>query len=176
MPIALFPAASYQVQTEVIFRELRTELRRLLPDARIEHIGASSIPGAVSKGNLDLCVAVPAQDFLHTRQQIEALGFSPQDGELAAPQRCNLHASHYAVHVVVQLIETGSEHESLFTFRDALLNEPQLVAVYNAIKRESAPLDEQTYLENKAAFIRSVLASTATDATSVNPMPSPTAF
>jgi uncharacterized protein len=35
----------------------------MVPEAEIEHIGATSVPGALTKGDVDLLVSVPAERF-----------------------------------------------------------------------------------------------------------------
>ena len=41
-----------------VFDELRNGVAALLPDAEIERIGSTSTPGALTKGDLDICVLV----------------------------------------------------------------------------------------------------------------------
>lgn len=54
----LLAAADYQPALQALFDRSAAALQRLLPEARGEHVGASSIPGACSKGDLDICVIV----------------------------------------------------------------------------------------------------------------------
>ena len=46
-----------------VFEGLNAMLTALLPEARIEHIGSTSIPGSVTKGDLDICVQVEQSAF-----------------------------------------------------------------------------------------------------------------
>ena len=45
----------YQPAATHLFERVAEEVSRRVPDARIEHVGASAVPGAFSKGDLDIC-------------------------------------------------------------------------------------------------------------------------
>ena len=107
----------------------------LLPDAEVEHVGSTAVPGALTKGDVDLLAHVVADAF---------------------PTAVDLLADHYAVHqpqnwtsslasfkdaggteppVGIQLVVGGCADDALFgPFRDPLINEPALLAQYNALK------------------------------------------
>ncbi len=51
-------ASEYQESNNRLFEVYRAKIISLLPTARIEHIGSSSVPGAISKGDLDIFVGV----------------------------------------------------------------------------------------------------------------------
>ncbi len=48
----------YSSHVEFLFTKLSQELKLILPNARIEHVGSSSIAGSISKGDLDVFVGV----------------------------------------------------------------------------------------------------------------------
>ena len=55
MPIMLFfQAQDYQPKCQQLFSSYKNQIIQLLPSALIEHIGASSIPSSLSKGDLDI--------------------------------------------------------------------------------------------------------------------------
>jgi len=56
-------ASEYQDRVNQIFAALLSDLNTSLIRARVEHIGASAIPGAVSKGDLDVYIGVDKDDF-----------------------------------------------------------------------------------------------------------------
>ncbi|WP_371317042.1 GrpB family protein [Aeromonas sp. sia0103] len=47
----------------------------MLPKARVEHIGASSIPLAISKGDLDIFIGVESDELEAAVQLLTTLGF-----------------------------------------------------------------------------------------------------
>ncbi|PMG97990.1 hypothetical protein BCU78_05025 [Vibrio lentus] len=53
-----YPAEQYQAACHEMFERYERDIKKLLPTARVEHVGASSILLAVSKGDLDIFVGV----------------------------------------------------------------------------------------------------------------------
>ena len=49
-------AKSYQPKCKEIYQHYKTEIKKLLSNARAEHIGSFSIPNCISKGDLDIFV------------------------------------------------------------------------------------------------------------------------
>ncbi len=148
----------YQQKTQRIFENARTALAAALPKARIEHVGASAIPGAHSKGDVDICVCVAAEEFAVALTTIQGLGYVIKTDTMRAPQLCMLDWPDASLGLAVQLIERGSEFEFFFAFRDALLADPALVEAYNRVKHEAALLGDEEYREAKSVFIGCVLA------------------
>ena len=126
--------SDYQPLAQRVFDEVRTVLRTVLPTARIEHIGSSAVPGAISKGDLDICVSVAAINFQETLAKLQALGYSVKADTLRTEQLCMLEAPRKDISLAIQLIEKDSEFEFFHKFRDALLANPQLVDRYNELK------------------------------------------
>lgn len=153
----LFPPEQYQPNAEASFIAIKDSLRAVLPDARIEHVGASSIPGAISKGDLDICVIVERAHFAAYLDQILALGYQVKTDTLRTDQLCMLIPITPDDDHAIQLIEAGSKFQFFITFRDALRIDPNAVYRYNEVKRRAADQSEQEYRRAKSAFIVEVL-------------------
>jgi GrpB-like predicted nucleotidyltransferase (UPF0157 family) len=147
----------YQPVAHKVFDEVRATLQPLLPSAKIAHVGSSSIPGAISKGDIDICVAVPAAEFDATLATLEAQGYKIKTDTLRTPQLCMLNAPRRDISLAIQLIEKDSVFEFFHKFRDALTDNPDLVTRYNALKRQFADQGADVYRDEKAKFIRAVL-------------------
>lgn len=158
----LFLPEQYQPQTIALFNVVAARLGAALPCARIEHVGASSIPGAVSKGDLDLCVIVSAELFASTLAALEQLGYQIKADTLRTDQLCMLESDSATgpdeAHAI-QLIEAGSTFEFFITFRDALRASPAAVRQYNELKHAAAGLGVDEYRKAKRAFIDQILAA-----------------
>jgi GrpB-like predicted nucleotidyltransferase (UPF0157 family) len=157
MPMIIHPPSDYQPLAHRVFNEVRVVLQRALPNARIEHVGSSSVPGAISKGDLDICVSVLATDFKSGLERLQVLGYTIKNDTLRTEQLCMLEASRKDISLAIQLIEKDSEFEFFHKFRDALLANPALVDRYNEMKLKFSSQGSQTYRDEKAKFIRSVL-------------------
>jgi GrpB-like predicted nucleotidyltransferase (UPF0157 family) len=157
MPMKLLEPDQYQANAWMVFEEIRHRLHLELPNARIEHIGASSILGADSKGDIDICVIVSRGDLESAIEALRRLGYVDKQGTLRTPQLCMLVSLRSDVDLALQVIEEGSEYEFFILFRDALRMNRDLVRRYNQIKRESVHLGEEAYRNAKSRFIEQVL-------------------
>ncbi len=156
--IRIRPAAELEEETRAAFELHRQLVLVLLPEAEVEHVGSTAVPGALTKGDLDLVVRVDQAAF---------------------PTAIGMLSSHYAVHqprnwtptlasfkdpsssqpeVGIQLVVAGSAGDRLFgPFRDALIRDPALLAEYNALKRGLDGADYEAYTERKGEFVERVL-------------------
>ena len=160
--MSLLPAADYQPALLALFDRSAAVLRQWLPQAGIEHIGASSIPGAWSKGDLDICLLVPAHEHAAAVQRLCAQGCQVKPDTLRTPALCMLLAPPALAEgrdLALQLIARGSAFEDFLRFRDALRKDPALVAAYDAVKHRHWDEGEDAYRAAKARFIESVLAA-----------------
>lgn len=155
--VRIRPAAEIAASVAEAFGAQRARIARLLPRAEVEHVGSTAIPGALTKGDLDVLVRVPAERF-----------------ETAVAALCGLYAIHqpqnwtptYASFtddtsreppVGVQLVVAGSADDALFApFRDAMIADPALLAQYNAMKLRFDGTDYAEYTDAKHAFIASL--------------------
>ena len=160
VPVAVLAPRHYQEVAVAAYEDAELLLTAILPDARVEHVGASAVAGASSRGGVDICVAVPRGAF------DESLGVLCEAGYVQAPLRAHddgrdrqaaLAAPHAAVALTLRLVESGSAHEALMRFRDALRDDAALLARYDAIRIEAGALGAAAYAGAKARFIAAVL-------------------
>jgi GrpB-like predicted nucleotidyltransferase (UPF0157 family) len=60
-------------RVETLFTSDKHKLSSLFPDADIEHIGATSVPGSITKGDLDINVRVEPNDFQRAKEILAGL-------------------------------------------------------------------------------------------------------
>ena len=152
-----FDRSQFIYRIENIYLDVEATIIKILPNARVEHVGSSAIPGAISKGDLDIFVGVTQDDFLKAIDLIKHIGFSEKLDTLRTDSLCMMTSSTYNEDVAVQLVANGSEHESFLEFRDKLRSNPDLVSRYNQLKRDCKGLSHDNYREVKSAFIETVL-------------------
>ena len=74
--VRFLPPYQYRQENRKLYEEHKVQILEALPLARVEqHIGASAIPGAYSKGDLDILVGVPRDDMENSIEAMELLGF-----------------------------------------------------------------------------------------------------
>ena len=99
----LYSHSEVQESSQSIYQNPSLVLRGLLPSALIEHIGSTAIPGAVSKGDLDIYVEVPQADFASSLAVIQSVGFVIKEGSLRTSSLCMLESTEHQA-VAIQLV------------------------------------------------------------------------
>jgi GrpB-like predicted nucleotidyltransferase (UPF0157 family) len=155
--VKLLDTPEFQARAGAVFVSVAEQLAQLLPDARVEHVGASAVPGAITKGDLDICVLVAPNSHQSTVATLESSGYVVKTGTLRSPELCMLLSPRTDLDVALQVVAKGSRFEFFMHFRDALRADPLLVQQYNQLKRNFASQGAERYRDEKAAFIESVL-------------------
>lgn len=150
------PAAA-AANAETLFEAIRSTLRPLLPpDASIEHIGATAIPGCETKGDLDLVIRVSADSFPLCCSVLSGR-YAANTGSIRTETFAAFEDPTALMPVGIQLVVVGSEFDDFLTFRDRLKADPGLVQQYNALKRAFHDRSHEQYRVAKAAFIESAM-------------------
>lgn len=152
-----FISEQYQPACHKCFNLYQNKIKQLLPNARVEHIGASSIPHAISKGDLDIFVGVEADDLEGAVKVLKSLGFDEKLDTLRTDSLCMLE-SLGEQDVALQVVANGTEFECFLTFRDQLRANPDLVQHYNNLKLSCVSLADDDYRIRKSLFIEQILA------------------
>ena len=148
-------ADKYQPACNKLYLQYQSKVSKLLPEARIEHIGASSVPGAISKGDLDIFVGVEAPELEKSVEILKTLGFQEKLGTLRTPELCMLESK--TEDVAFQVVANGSEFEDFLIFRDRLRANSELLKQYNELKRSCEGLSHEDYRSRKSVFVEQVL-------------------
>lgn len=156
--IRIKPADDLHDVAEAAVDAHREVVLELVPGAEVEHVGATAVPGALTKGDVDVLVRVGASEF---PAAVEALSgryaihqphnWTPTLASFTDPDAAELP-------VGIQLVVRGSEADMFFgPFRDALIGSDELLAEYNELKRGLDGLEYERYTELKGQFIERVL-------------------
>ncbi|HZJ12897.1 MAG TPA: GrpB family protein [Methyloceanibacter sp.] len=130
------------------------------PESEIFHVGATSVPGCITKGDVDLVVRVEADRYRAARAILDEhydknLG-SPRDDRFAS------FADETGTFPLgVQLVTRGSEYDTFQRFTDQLRRSDELRASYNALKRSFVGAEMDDYRKTKADFIEETLVRAA---------------
>jgi GrpB-like predicted nucleotidyltransferase (UPF0157 family) len=137
------------------FRVVRDRLRRVLPKARIEHVGSTAIPGSEAKPILDVSVGLAPGSRLRVDAArsigLEFRSVSPESAHFVVRDRRGRHI----VHVHVNPRDSEAELR-LIRFRDYLRAHPDAVQEYAEVKRRAPATTRgrERYTEAKGPFIR----------------------
>jgi GrpB-like predicted nucleotidyltransferase (UPF0157 family) len=159
-PVRLRSTSELVGIADQIVAELEASLRGVLPACQAEHIGATSMPDGVTKGDVDVNFRASRDDFSHA---VEALrGMFP----VAQPDNwTSTYASfsdpHRALPVGLQVTVIGSPDDFLVPLRDLMRTDAALRHEYDRVKREAASLGPDGYWAAKNAFLSELRAQMA---------------
>ncbi|MDH4983872.1 GrpB family protein [Hyphomicrobium sp. D-2] len=140
-----------------LFDDIDAQLRPLLPvEAEIRHIGATAIPGCLTKGDLDVVIRVPVADF-PCADAVLASRFARNGGSVRTDSFSAFEDASQQPHLGLQLTVIGGNFDFFHQFAEALIQSPRLVEEYSALKRAHDNTDMEVYRAAKNAFIARVL-------------------
>lgn len=136
-----------------------SKLSRLTGDARIEHIGSTSVPGLPAKDVVDILIGVPAREIQKLAGILQRNGY---DLEGDYPEHCWLsQPSRKERTSIVHIVELGSRRwHRRIQFRDLLRQNPEAREKYLAVKRKAAESSDNwdEYTQSKTAVVNELLA------------------
>ncbi len=142
---------------EWAFARLAGSLRDIFPaSAEIRHVGATAIPGCLTKGDLDVVVRVAPEDFAQAEAAL-AERFARNNGSDLTEAFAAFEDPSASPHVGIQLTAVGGACDDFHLFADALQRDPALVARYNALKLKFDAQAMDDYRAAKSLFIAGVL-------------------
>ena len=117
------------------------EIRLLVPSATVDHVGATSVPGLLTKGDLDLLVRVPPEELETAEAALRLRYPGLVDGTEAE------------LPVGIEVVAEGSPRaQRVLALKRAFRTRPELVEQANALKREHEGGDPAAYEAAKQAF------------------------
>ncbi|MGH7780977.1 MAG: GrpB family protein [Candidatus Binataceae bacterium] len=142
-------------ETRARFDTVCRRVQTILPvSADIEHVGATAIPGCLSKGDVDLCVRVTQVAFTACDTALER---HFQRNTVSERNESFSAFQDQAANTGIQLVVIGSSLDVFTTFRDLLLKNPNLLAEYNQLKKQYHGKSMTEYRQAKGDFIQNAL-------------------
>lgn len=144
-------------QAMCLFEFVEAELRKSLPaTAEILHIGATAVPGCITKGDFDIVVRVEGADFRLAEARLAA-DFQRNHGSANTEDFASFEDATRSPHLGIQLAVKGGPFDVFHWFTAALRANPELVWAYNALKRryDGQPMD--SYRAAKDKFVDDIL-------------------
>jgi GrpB-like predicted nucleotidyltransferase (UPF0157 family) len=144
-----------RARVATVFERLRTRLAALIPGARIEHVGSTAVAGSLTKGDLDVCVIVAAEDFDAAVETLAGSYSVHQPENWTEALASFVAPAEDGVEVGIQLIVGGGAEEDWFVgWRERLRSDPGLRSRYDRVKREHAGGSVEEYRAAKERLIR----------------------
>jgi GrpB-like predicted nucleotidyltransferase (UPF0157 family) len=157
-PVTVIP---YDPRWAVAFEQERDAILRALNglDARVEHIGSTSVPGLVAKPIIDIMVIVPnAEEAVRTITPLIALDYICR-GEFEIPGRVYFRKGTPQTHHLHEYWSGNPEIERHLFFRDYLRAHSNARDAYAELKcglAEKFRHDREAYTNAKTDFITQI--------------------
>lgn len=117
------------------FEKEKQFLLKLMPIADIQHVGSTAIPGALTKGDLDIQVRVSESIFKDATEKLK-LHYKINHPEIWRDGFASFQ--NYAnpeIPIGIQLTVKDSAYDDFYKVRDLFTKDAQLLKKYNAMKR-----------------------------------------
>jgi GrpB-like predicted nucleotidyltransferase (UPF0157 family) len=134
------------------------EIQRLLPGASVVHIGATSLPDGLTKGDVDVNVRVPADRFDEAVRELSSR-YERAQIQNWTPTYASFADGAEELLLGIQVTVVGAPDDFLIELHGRLVSDPALRAAYNELKQEQAPHGHAAYWLAKNDFLRRVVAS-----------------
>lgn len=129
---------------------------KLPPRTKIEHVGATSVPGCVTRGNLDVCVIAMRADFEVVREKLAQV-YGPAEDIAATDEFASFVDMDCRPPLLIQLVVREGEMDIFTAFRDMLRDKPAVLSAYNQMKRSYNGKSLAAYRAAQDEFIAHVL-------------------
>ncbi len=159
-PFRLVDAKLAEEKAQLLFERVRNSLVLLLPsDVDIRHIGATAVPGCLTKGDLDIVIRVPDRTFRQADTLLERR-FARNGGSIRNASFSAFEDASTDPHLGIQLTTIRGPHDFFHLFVEALRRSPELLTEYNNLKLRHDGSDMATYRAAKDAFVERILDGT----------------
>lgn len=156
--ISLTPVSELLPQITRVLGRIMPRLAALLPaDAELHHIGATAIPGAVTKGDVDVLVRVSSGLFLPTVEALRPHFEVKQPVNWTSDFASFGDDTGHELPLGIQVVVRESENDFLLYLRDYFIFNQAALEAYNRLKLEHAGEGSAGYWAAKSAFLGNIL-------------------
>lgn len=147
-----------------LFNKEKSRLRKVIPDATIEHVGSTAVQGLGGKGIIDIAIRIPGNKAEQFIRKLKKLGYESSKEHAKNSERIFIKRTiKYAGEkrqVHVHLVLNKEFWNSFILIRDYLRENTTESERYAKIKKEAikyANGDGRRYREYKNDFLKSLL-------------------
>ncbi len=151
MPLNFIPSNQISKEANSLFSKEKTKLLELFPNADVQHVGSTSIPGSLTKGDLDINIRVSKEDFDITLNSLKQI-YEVNQPENWTKTFASFKNNNMEIPLGVQLTVKNSEYDDFYKLRDLLINDPELLKEYNEMKFKFQDKNIDDYRKEKSEF------------------------
>lgn len=140
---------------EDTFTTQKEIIKKVIPDAEVQHVGSSAIPNSLTKGDIDIQVRVSSKRFLQAIEELSKL-YEFNDGSIKTNEFRAFKDDAISPPLGIQLTVFDSEFDLFWKFRDVLLHNDKYRNEYDNLKREFEGKEMDKYREAKNEFFNKI--------------------
>lgn len=151
--VTLVNSDSIRPEIERLYSAEERRLSALLTEAKLEHVGGTSLPNSPTKGDLDIQIRVNSDSF-ETAKELMSQSYEPNVPErwTSGWASYNKKISEDERPVGYQLTVVDSEFDEFYKLRDRLISDKGLLKKYNDFKRSFEGKTHAEYRQAKDSF------------------------
>ena len=153
MQVHFIKTVDIKEKIDTLFNSEKKKLQDIFPSSNIEHIGGTSVPSLISKGDLDINIRVPEKDFQRSVETLKGLY------EINQPNNWTSGFASFkddSRDIGVQLTVKDSADDLFVPQREFLKNHPEKVLELNILKEKFEGGDMDEYRVEKGKFFESL--------------------
>ncbi len=141
------------------FKEEKNNLIKLIPYAKIEHVGSTSIVGLGGKSLIDIAILVPPEKIKESKKKLASLEYS--EWTIPKSRKYYSFAKYHAkrkFHIHITSNKLIFQTHFIF-FRDYLLKHRNLIEEYSNLKKKAVKevnVHAKSYMDIKRPFIKRI--------------------
>ena len=139
---------------EKVFKQQRDRVIKLIPSADVQHIGSTSIPGSITKGDVDIQIRVSKGDFKTAIDKLKSIYDINQSENWNENFASFKDERSLGIDFGAQLTIANSKSDDFVKLRDVLNNNPKLLEEYNQMKLKYQGKSMEAYRKEKAEFFQ----------------------
>lgn len=148
--VYFYPSESFFKKAAAHFKQEKGKLCKVFPDADIQHVGSSSIPGAWGKFDIDIQIRVHEGQFVDTRDLL-ALMYYEKHTQLWKQGLGMFEDYSGEINCMVTIID--SIYDDFYKLRDYFMCHPAELQAYNKLKKEYHGRRYRLYRAAKQEFL-----------------------
>lgn len=143
-------------KAQSLFESEKRELSDLFPDAGIEHIGSTAIPGTLTKGDVDINIRVISEEFDRVVETLKTL-YEINQPENWSKEFASFKDDSRDLGVQVTVINSPDDH--FVAQREYLKGHPEVVSELNSLKEQFQGKGIDEYQRAKGEFFEKLNAN-----------------
>ncbi len=151
--VSFEPSETFQPAAARIVGLVAALVRHVAPEAAVEDMGGTAVPGLLTKGDVDVNVRVDRVEFDRTVAFLRLHFHVHQPGNWTDGYASFADDKTYPLPVGVQVTIRGHRDDRFLSHRDRLAGDRALIERYNELKREYEGAPMVAYRQAKWAFI-----------------------